>query len=209
MCKRRLAGTKMSIFPTKVLLATDGSANAQLAATTSLRLAESTGSELHVVYVGPSVGERFELSDTTSVLGPQVVIRKPSAEERSRLKQEAQNILAEQVKKIESLGVIVAQSHLRMGKPDEEIVSLAEELDAGLLVIGSRGRGGIRRALMGSVSDSVVRHAHCPVMVMRAEGMEPFLLPRQPSTSAVLLRFRSPCFATSSLICALAGPCRR
>jgi nucleotide-binding universal stress UspA family protein len=34
-------------------------------------------------------------------------------------------------------------------------------------VMGSRGRGGIRRALMGSVSDSVVRHAHCPVMVTR------------------------------------------
>jgi nucleotide-binding universal stress UspA family protein len=46
---------------------------------------------------------------------------------------------------------------------------LAEEIGAGLIVIGSRGRGGIRRALMGSVSDSVVRHAHCPVMVVRPE----------------------------------------
>jgi nucleotide-binding universal stress UspA family protein len=34
-------------------------------------------------------------------------------------------------------------------------------------VLGSRGRGGIRRALMGSVSDSIVRHAHCPVLVVR------------------------------------------
>jgi len=34
---------------------------------------------------------------------------------------------------------------------------------------GSRGREGIRRALMGSVSDAVVRHAHCPVMVVRPE----------------------------------------
>ena len=37
----------------------------------------------------------------------------------------------------------------------------------GLIVLGSRGRGGIRRALMGSVSDAVVRHAHCPVLVVR------------------------------------------
>ena len=44
---------------------------------------------------------------------------------------------------------------------------LAEELDAGLIVVGSRGLGGVRRALIGSVSDSVVRHAHCPVLVVR------------------------------------------
>jgi nucleotide-binding universal stress UspA family protein len=37
------------------------------------------------------------------------------------------------------------------------------------VVMGSRGLGGIRRALVGSVSDSVVRHAHCPVIVMRKE----------------------------------------
>jgi nucleotide-binding universal stress UspA family protein len=51
----------------------------------------------------------------------------------------------------------------------QEIVGLAEEIGAGLIVMGSRGGGGIRRALMGSVSDSVVRHAHCPVMVVRPE----------------------------------------
>jgi nucleotide-binding universal stress UspA family protein len=44
---------------------------------------------------------------------------------------------------------------------------LAEEEGAELIVVGSRGRGRIRRALMGSVSDSVARHAHYPVMVMR------------------------------------------
>ena len=63
----------------------------------------------------------------------------------------------------------MAEAHLRIGKPDEEIVSQAEELGAGLIVIGSRGLGGIRCALMGSVSDSVVRHAHCPVLVVREE----------------------------------------
>jgi nucleotide-binding universal stress UspA family protein len=56
-----------------------------------------------------------------------------------------------------------------MGKAAVEIVDLAEELGAGLVVVGSRGLGGIRRALMGSVSDSVVRHAHCPVLIVRRE----------------------------------------
>ena len=42
-------------------------------------------------------------------------------------------------------------------------------MGAGLIVVGSRGLGGIRRTMLGSVSDSVVRHAHCPVMVVREE----------------------------------------
>ena len=54
-----------------------------------------------------------------------------------------------------------------MGHPDTEIVGLAGRLGAGLIVVGSRGRGPLKRALMGSVSDSVVRHAHCPVLVVR------------------------------------------
>ena len=49
----------------------------------------------------------------------------------------------------------------------EEVVALAEDIGAGLIAMGSRGRGGIRRALMGSVSESVVRHAHCAVMIIR------------------------------------------
>jgi nucleotide-binding universal stress UspA family protein len=47
------------------------------------------------------------------------------------------------------------------------VVALAEDIGAGLIVMGSRGRGEIRRALMGSVSDLVVRHAHCLVLVVR------------------------------------------
>jgi nucleotide-binding universal stress UspA family protein len=50
-----------------------------------------------------------------------------------------------------------------------EIVGLAEEIEAGLITTGSRGLGSMRRALMGSVSDSIVRHAHCPVLVVRSE----------------------------------------
>ena len=67
-----------------------------------------------------------------------------------------------------SAGGTVAGTHLAMGDAPREIVHLAEDLQAGLIVMGSRGRGGIRRALMGSVSDTVVRHAHCPVLIVRA-----------------------------------------
>ena len=55
------------------------------------------------------------------------------------------------------------------GRADEEIILLAEEIGADLVVMGSRGLRGVRRALIGSVSDSVVRHAHCPVLVVCRE----------------------------------------
>jgi nucleotide-binding universal stress UspA family protein len=64
-------------------------------------------------------------------------------------------------------GAKTAEAHLMLGRPDAAIVWLADELGAGLVVVGSRGLGGMRRTLIGSVSDSVVRHAPCPVMVIR------------------------------------------
>jgi len=156
----------MSIFPTKILLATDGSKEAELAATTAADLAQKTGSELHVVHgfgivtVGPPV-----YPEATDLQG---VEREVEAGDLQRIsEQRAREVLEAEVEKIRSAGGTVAQGHLIEGRVAAEIVALGEEIAAGLIVIGSRGRGGIRRALMGSVSDSVVRHAHCPVMVVR------------------------------------------
>jgi hypothetical protein len=68
-----------------------------------------------------------------------------------------------------------------MGTPAAEVVDLAEGLGVGLVVVGNRGLGGVRRALMGSVSDTVVRHAHCPVMVVRKEEHQEHSPEQQPS----------------------------
>jgi nucleotide-binding universal stress UspA family protein len=83
-------------------------------------------------------------------------------------------VLDEQRKKIEETGGKVAQTYVRLVEEhrDRAIVELADELEVGLIVMGSRGLGGVRRALMGSVSDSVVKHAHCPVMVVRRADRE-------------------------------------
>jgi len=99
-------------------------------------------------------------------VGPEVV-ENAGVKEREELEREAQRLLDAQAEKVRDTGGNLAKAHLRVGKPDEEIVDLAEELEVGLIVLGSRGHGGVRRALMGSVSDSVVRHAHCPVLVVR------------------------------------------
>ncbi|KAK3104124.1 hypothetical protein FSP39_024598 [Pinctada imbricata] len=52
-------------------------------------------------------------------------------------------------------------------KPGHAIVDAAQELDATFIVTGTRGMGKIRRTILGSVSDFVVHHAHCPVLVCR------------------------------------------
>jgi nucleotide-binding universal stress UspA family protein len=149
----------MSIFPTKILLATDGSEEATLAARTAVDMADNTNSELHVVYVGEEYGypiyavPEYEYARTI----------------QENLEQEVRQLLDAEVEQVKAAGGTVVGAHFGMGRPDEEIVKLAEEIGAGLIVMGSRGRGGVRRSLMGSVSDSVVRHAHCPVMVVREE----------------------------------------
>jgi nucleotide-binding universal stress UspA family protein len=150
----------MSIFPTKILLAIDGSKEAQLAFVSAADLSEKTGSELHVVYVGhmPLVAE----SPGASILDPDLWRRMHEDAE-----QEARTMLDELVQRVGKTGDEVVGVHARLGRPDAEIVGLADELGAGLIVLGSRGLGPLRRALMGSVSDSVVRHAPCPVLVVR------------------------------------------
>ena len=155
---------KTTIFPTKILLATDGSEEAALAAKTAADLANQTDSELHIAHVRPRITPHYP----GYYLGPEVV-EKAEEKEREQLDRQAQLLLDTQVEQVRAVGGSVAQLHLRLGRAEEEIVALAEELGAGLIVLGSRGRGGVRRALMGSVSDSVVHHAHCPVLVVRQE----------------------------------------
>jgi nucleotide-binding universal stress UspA family protein len=141
----------MSLFPTKILLATDGSREAELAATTAADLANATNSELHVVHVGELLPTLLAQTEV----------------EPAQLEREARKLLDEQVRRLEEAGGTITEAHLRLGRADEEIVDLAHDMGAGFIVMGSRGRGRIRRALMGSVSDSVVRHAHCPVTIVR------------------------------------------
>jgi nucleotide-binding universal stress UspA family protein len=146
----------MSIFPTTILLATDGSEEAQLAATTAADLAQKTNSELHVLTVWPDY-LLYELPEHP--VDFEDVLRKN--------RRQAKEMLEQQAKRIEESGGTVNETHQREGRAAEEIVEVAEEIGAGLIVMGSRGHGRLRRALMGSVSDAVVRHAHCPVTIVR------------------------------------------
>jgi nucleotide-binding universal stress UspA family protein len=152
---------KMNYFPTKILLATDASKDAIKAAQIASDISSVSGSELHVLHVGNT--KDFHVA--------------PSAEQSfsrrspylSEVRENSEKTLEEAVKQVEEAGGTVAETHLRMGDPDDEILRHCEEHgDIGLLVMGSRGLGPIKRRLMGSVSESVVRHASCPVLVARS-----------------------------------------
>ena len=145
-------GNPTSIFPTTILLATDGSEEAQLASTTAADLAEKTDSELHVLTVGPDY-PLYGLPEHPAEF--EDVLR----ENRRRAKE----VLERQAERIEESEATVKKTHLLEGRADEEI-------GAGLIVMGSRGHGRLRRTLLGSVSDAVVRHAHCPVTIVRGSA---------------------------------------
>ncbi len=140
----------MSVFPTRILLATNGSEDAVPATEAAVDLSNKSGSELHLVHVW---------HDVPGPYGRKFVKRE--------LRRQGQEVLDEQVQKIEGSGGTVAKAHLRGGRTSNEIVGLSDELGAGLLVVGSRGMHTMRRILMGSHSEEIVHHAHVPVLVVR------------------------------------------
>lgn len=62
-------------------------------------------------------------------------------------------------------------SHIRVEFPAEQVAQLASDLEADLIVVGTHGRRGLRRLVLGSVAEGVVRHATCPVLVVRPKGI--------------------------------------
>jgi nucleotide-binding universal stress UspA family protein len=156
---------EMSEFPAKILVATDGSEDAMLAARAAISLARDTAAELHVVHVGPA-----------HVYPPRAAGPALPTGTEQELRQQAQGVLAWQVDEITKAGGEITTAYLRMGHPSEEILSLSEEIVAGLIVVGNQGLGRrfsrMRRFLMGSVSEKVSRYARCSVMVVRRDLYE-------------------------------------
>ncbi len=146
----------MSEFCETILLATDGAPDAVLAARAASDLASRAGAELHVVHVWS--------------LYPTAVYPEPLAYPAGypeMLEESAAAILKAEEERIRGWGGTVARSHLRMGNIVDEIVSVGLEIDADLLVVGSRGHGRLGRLVLGSVAEGVVHEAASPVLVVR------------------------------------------
>jgi nucleotide-binding universal stress UspA family protein len=144
----------MSVLPKRILLPTDGSEDAVRAAEAASDLARRCGAELHVVHVWHDV--RGFAHDFV----------------KRELRRQGQEILDEQVKRIRASGGEVTKAYLRKGRTSNEVIALSKEIDADLIVVGSRGLGTVRRILMGSQSEEIVHHAQIPVLVLT--GAEDF-----------------------------------
>jgi nucleotide-binding universal stress UspA family protein len=81
-----------------------------------------------------------------------------------------QTLAAQRFMAVRRPGAIEILVHVRIGEAGAEILALAEDVAADLVVIGSHGRTGVARAILGSISERVVREARCPVMVVRPKS---------------------------------------
>ena len=153
----------MGAFPAKILLATDGSEDSSLAAQAAIGLANDTGAELHVVHVG----------EMRPLYPPPTSGPPPHTPSKAEVEHAARDLLDHQVREMTKNGGEIAETHIRMGRPAEEILRLSEEIVAGLIVLGNQGLSGrfsrMKRFVMGAVSESVTRYARCSVMVVRKD----------------------------------------
>lgn len=137
-----------------ILLATDGTAASRAAGEQAIQLAAALRARLLVMSVEPSRAPIDVPAPSRETAG--------LSDRRTALVTAAERI----VQQARSAGA-EATFLVWEGDPGETIVTAADSERADLIVVGTHGRGSIGRFLIGSVSDYVVRHAHCPVLVVR------------------------------------------
>jgi nucleotide-binding universal stress UspA family protein len=145
----------ISIPQKKILIATDGSETANEAADFGIELVGCTGAKVYVLYV-------IDTSPYRSVSLDKIWSNEVLAEHEKE-GQEATSYVEEKAK---AAGVEVECKVLK-GHPAEKIITFAEDNDMDLIVVGSLGKGRYERAVLGSVSDKIIRHSKVPVLVVR------------------------------------------
>jgi nucleotide-binding universal stress UspA family protein len=140
----------------RIVVPTDFSSCAEEAWTLAQRLARALDAELVLVHV---LVEALLYDETPFNTGHVRTVYEAA-------RRWAEESLGQWVSKAKTEG-LNARAVLRTGAAYQEIVSLATDERADLIVIGTHGRGGIDRSLLGSVSDRVIRMAPCPVLSVR------------------------------------------
>ena len=136
-----------------IVVGTDGSETAALALNEACDLAKSTGATLHIVSAYVPVGGARVADEEGGhlMVGPDV---------------EVDAVLQEATGSVHARGVEV-ESHARKGDPADALLSVADEQDAELIVVGNKGMTGAKRFLLGSVPDKISHHASCSVLIVR------------------------------------------
>ncbi len=144
----------------RILIPTDGSKVANAAVEQAVDLAEQYGAEVHALYV----------ADTDAIaysLGAEQVdrIRQGNFQGMTELRNKAEEATGYVREQAENRGLTFVERHAG-GQPHEMIADYARDNDIDLIVIGSHGRSGVRRVLLGSVTERVLRSTRVPVLVV-------------------------------------------
>ena len=144
-----------SDFCRSIVIATDGSENTQKAISYGIKLAKLSGATVHALHVvnTSSISQSWTAGWETMY---------------ELLKKEGQKAVSEVKEYGEASGVDVKEVLLE-GHPSKEIIDFAENNDIDLIVMGTLGKTGLDRFLMGSVAETVVRNSKVPVLVVRSE----------------------------------------
>ena len=138
-CKVMVVPKAAKVGYTNILIATDGSKYSEAATADAISIAKKCGSKVAVISVAGS--------DKVMELAKKNV---------------------EKVKEFGGKEGITVETMTAVGNPYESIVEAASKMKADLIVVGSHGKGGLERMMMGSVTERVVGHADCAVLVVRA-----------------------------------------
>lgn len=138
-----------------IVVGTDGSTTAEKAVGHAAVLAALSGAQLHVAMVSPRI---------PVVVAPDMMVASSEWSEASRRSTEA---ALEAARTIAAAAGAPTTTHALDGDPADALLSLCENVDADLLVVGNRGMQGARRFLLGSVSSRCAHHANCSVLIVQ------------------------------------------
>lgn len=150
----------MSLWPKHVIVATDFTDVSEAAARQAARIAEASEAELIVLYA-----DRF-IPPIDFVEMPASYFLDQSEQLRELVEQRMSEYAASHFADVRYQTKVVVDA------PEIAIVDQARALESPLIVMGTHGRGGLRRVLLGSVSDAVIHHSECPVLTVRCSDEE-------------------------------------
>lgn len=143
----------------RILIAVEDSPYSDQAINYGVLLAQKLGSEIVLVHVD-------EIPMTTPYIADPLLNESPSMiPEMMQIQEEASKNLLSRLQKSYGEKVDIS-TYTRIGRPQDEILAVAEECHADLIILGTHGRTGLDHFISGSVSESVARKAKCPVLII-------------------------------------------
>ena len=138
-----------------IVVGTDGSHGSEAAVRKVIELAQGSGATVHLVcaYPHPGTLERLGLTAKTDAVDMRGV---------------AVDVLARDERRLEEAGFSV-ETYAREGDPADTILDVAGEANAGLIVVGARGRTGARRFALGGVASKLAHHTPTSLLIVRDE----------------------------------------